>query len=80
LRKDISSRTGGRLKLLARASSCRGDNVVEEQMPLVKRVIISGEAYRAATVLIEKVRDGPDGGCFFHGDFPSFTPRAGFGH
>ena len=80
LGKDISSRTGGRLKLFTRAGGCRGNDVVEEQMPLVKRVVSSGEAYRAATVLIEEVRAGHDGGCFTHGDFPSFTPRSGFGH
>ena len=46
--------------MFTRAGGCRGNDVVEEQMPLVKRVISSGEAYRAAAVLIEKVRAGDD--------------------
>ena len=53
LREDIAHGTGEGLKPLARAGSRQIDDVVEDQVPLVERVVRPREWNRAAPVLLE---------------------------
>ena len=53
LREDVAHRAGKRLETLARAGGRRIDDVVEDQVPLVERVVRPGELDRAAAVLRE---------------------------
>jgi hypothetical protein len=65
LGQHIPDRSGSSLKPL----SCSGingiDNVVEEQMPLVERVLVPGEPDRTAAILLEEVR-ASDIRCLIH--------------
>jgi hypothetical protein len=56
LRKNIPDRTGNRLEALARPGSIGCDNIVEEQMALIKRVVRAGEPDWTAAVLLQQIR------------------------
>src|SRR5205823_2879305 len=56
LRKNIPDRAGNRLEALTRPGSIWCNNIVEEQMALIKRVIRAGEPDWTAAVLLQQIR------------------------
>ncbi len=56
LRKNIAHRAGDRLKTLSRSDRRHFHNVVKEEVPLVERVVRSGELNRPAAILLEELR------------------------
>jgi hypothetical protein len=58
LRQHVPDRSRGSLEAFADAGRERIDNVVEQQMPLVERIVMTRKTDRTAPVLLKKVRRG----------------------
>ena len=55
---SVPHRARGGLEALSRACRAEVDDVVEQEMPLIEGIVLTGKPDRAATVLGKKVRCG----------------------